>query len=105
MPLDFVAPFCPSRVLMRSNHGAIDRVFFPIDLSRGIALLLQRLQNFLPNAGFDPAIEAACHRSPGAIVVGQISPRRSRPHDPEDPIEDEAMIVGWTPSLWLLRRQ
>jgi hypothetical protein len=45
MPLDFAPPFCPRRMLMGTNDGAIDTVLFPIDPAFGIGLLLQGFQH------------------------------------------------------------
>src|SRR5258708_5385921 len=104
MPLDLASPFCPSRMLMRSNNGAIDGVLVPIDLSSRIALLLQGFQHALPNASLLPPIKAAGYRAPRAIVVGQISPGRSGSQNPQDSIDNQTMILCWTTYLWLLWR-
>src|SRR5437899_1179155 len=101
MPLDFDPPFCSCGMLMSPNNGAIDRMGFPIHLPSRITLLLQGLQDVLPHTCFLPAVKAARNGSPRAIVFGQISPRRSRSQYPQDPIDDHAMVVGWTTRLGL----
>ncbi len=105
MPPDFVPPFCSSRMLMRSYHRPINRVLFPIDLPSSIALLLQCTQDSLPNSCFLPAIKAAGDRAPRAVVVRQISPRRTGSQDPKDCIDNQTVIVCWTTHFWLLWRQ
>src|ERR1019366_6028820 len=105
MPLDFDPPFCPSRMLMGSNNRAINRVLLPIDLSISVTLLLQRVQYPLPNSGLLPPIKTTGHRAPRTIIVGKISPRRASSQDPEDPIDDQTMIVCCTTNFWLLGRQ
>src|SRR5437660_757205 len=105
MLLDFDPPFCPCRMLMGTNNGAIDTVFLPIDSSCSITLLLQRFQDALPYSGFDPPIKSARDGAPRAIVLREISPRRSRSQDPQDGVEDVTMILCWTTYFWLLRRQ
>lgn len=90
---------------MGPNDGTIDGMEVPIELSGGIALLLQGLQDALPDPRLLPAIKAAGDRVPGAVALGQISPRCSSSQDPQDPIDDQAMIFGWTACFWLLRRK
>src|SRR4051794_15693018 len=102
---DFDPPFCPCRVLMGSNDRAIDTVLLPIDLSFCIGLLLQGFQHPLPHSGLHPPIKSAGHRTPRAIALGEVSPRRSRSHNPEDPVKNQAMILCWTSNDWLLWRQ
>ncbi len=87
---------------MRSNNRAIDGVLLPINLAFGISLLLERFEHSLPHASFDPAVEAACHGTPRPISLWQVSPGRTGSHDPEDGIEDQAMILGWTSDFWFL---
>ncbi len=80
------------RVLVSSNDGAIDIVNCPVHLARGIGLLLDDLKEMLPDAGLAPAIEAAGHGAPGAIVVGQITPGCTGTKKPQDAVEDASMV-------------
>lgn len=105
MPLDFAPPFCPSRMLVRSDDRPIDAVLLPVDLAFGIGLLLQGFKHLLPHAGFHPSGKAAGHRAPRTIVLWQVSPRGSSPQDPENPMENQTMLVCWTTHAWLLWRQ
>jgi hypothetical protein len=90
---------------MRTNDGAIDAVLLPIDLAISIGLLLQRFQHALPYSGFDPPIKSTGYRSPRTIPLREVSPRRSRSDNPQNPIENQTMILCWTTNDWLLRRQ
>jgi hypothetical protein len=38
--LDSVPPFCAGGVLVRADDGAVDKMYFPVNLIRGIRLLL-----------------------------------------------------------------
>jgi hypothetical protein len=49
----------PSRVLMRSDHAAIDKVELSVKLACSIRLLLQLRQNLLPQSTLTPSIEAS----------------------------------------------
>jgi hypothetical protein len=91
-------------MLMGANDRTIDTVLLPIDLADSVSLLLQGFQDSLPDAGFDPPVKSARDRTPRAIAFGQISPRRTRSQNPQDTIENQAMILRWTTHLWLLRR-
>jgi hypothetical protein len=63
-----------SRMLMRSNHTAIDKVELSAKLARRMGLLLQLLQNLLPKPPFLPGVKSPRYRFPSAITVRQISP-------------------------------
>jgi hypothetical protein len=91
------------RVLMRSNAAAIDIMNRPVQLTRGIGLLLNGLEEALPDAGSSPAIEAAGHGAPGAIGFGQITPGRTRAQQPQDAGEDASMARSGSAGLRLLR--
>jgi hypothetical protein len=103
MPRDFAPPFCPSRMLMGPNDRAIDRMLFPIDAPISITLLLQSLQDALPDPGLLPSIKAARHRPVGTISLRQISPGSACSQDPQDPIENASMVFGWAPNFRFLR--
>lgn len=105
MPLDFVAPFCASCVLVSAIDGPINVVDLPIHLPFGIGFLLQRREDLLPDACALPAIKAAGDGAPRSISLWEISPRRSCSHDPQDRVEDQAMILCWVSHFWVLRWQ
>ena len=103
MPPDFDPPFCPSRMLMCSNDRAIDSMRFPIDLPISILLLLQRLQDSLPDPCLLPAIKAAGDCPMGTISLRQITPGRAGSQNPQDSIENASMILCWAPDVRFLR--
>jgi hypothetical protein len=51
-----------SGVLMSPNHAAIDKVECSAKLTSAIGLLLQLLQNLLPESSFAPRIKSPRHR-------------------------------------------
>ncbi len=79
-------------MLVGANDGAIDIVNVPVDLPIGIGLLLDGLKETLPDTRFAPAIEAAGHRAPGPIALGQIAPGGTGAQNPQDAIEDASMV-------------
>src|SRR6266478_4636137 len=52
--------------------------------SDGHLCWLQDLQDASPATLFAPALIATGHRLPGSEAFGKLSPRRTRPHDPQD---------------------
>jgi hypothetical protein len=61
-------PFCPSRMLVCANDGALTTLLLPIDLACSIALLLLSFQHAWPHSGFDPPRQAARTGAPWARV-------------------------------------
>ena len=98
-----LACFGPSRVLMRPDDRAIDVMLLPIYLPSSLTLLLEGLQQPLPNPGFLPAVKAAGHRRPGAIAFGDVTPRGARMQAPEDTIEDASVIFQWPAAAAMMR--
>ena len=75
---------------------------FPVDLAIGVGLRLDCRQELTPDASLLPAVEAAGHGTPRAIAFGQIPPGSPSAQNPENPIENAAMIDGWTTCLRFL---
>ena len=94
--------FCPSGLLLRSDDRAIDQVNRPIQLASGLGLLRQGRSEVRKDASALPAVEAASDGAPRTIPFGQISPGSASTEDPEDPIEDRAVIMGGSPDRGLL---
>ena len=86
---------------MRAHGRPVEEVERPIDL----ALLLERCQAALPDAGPLPAIAAAGDRLPRAKAFGQIAPGRSRFRNPQDTIKDRSMILVGPARSWAFRRE
>src|SRR3954452_16465084 len=71
----------------------------------GIGQGLQRLQHALPYARPAPAIEPARHRAHWAVVSRQVAPGRTAVEDPENAVEDPAVVIIRPSGPRLLRRQ
>jgi hypothetical protein len=97
--------FCPSRVLMSAHDRPIDEVNFPVQRALLVAHSLQLRQHLVPDAGLAPALEAAVNRRPAAIPFRQIAPRRTRAQDPENAVDDRAMVAVRPSGPRLLRRK
>jgi hypothetical protein len=89
-------------MLVGAHDGAIDVMDRPIDLAGRIGLRRDGVEETLLNAGLLPPVEATGHRAPGAITLRQIPPRSIRPEDPQDAVEDGAMVVRWMAGLRFL---
>lgn len=94
--------FCSFAILIWANDSTFDAMPFPIDLAHLIALLVQSPRHLSPYTRFDPAIKAACHRAPEAITFGQVPPGCSCSPDPENSIDNQAMVLCWSAHFWLL---
>ena len=87
---------CARRVLMRANDGPIDVVDLPIEPASGICLLLQGVQDALPEALLAPAIEAAGEGGPGTVPHGDIAPGSTGPIEPQETVDHATMVdVGF----------
>jgi hypothetical protein len=73
-----------------------------MQLAMGIGLGLHRRQELTPEACWLPALEATGHGAPGAIPLRQIAPGSVGPKNPQDAMEDRAMVMGGAPSLRFL---
>jgi hypothetical protein len=89
-------------MLMRSDDGAIDQVHRPLQLASGLGLLLQGREEVREDAGALPAVEAARDGAPRTIPFGPISPGSASTEDPEEAIEDRAVVMGGSPDLRFL---
>ena len=92
-------------MLMGSNDGAIDIMNVPVESTFGIGLLLDGLQEMLPDAGFSPAIEAARHGTPRPKALGQIPPGGTPTQYPQDATDDASMVQRRSSGLRFLRRK
>ena len=66
---------------------------------------MERLEDALPHAGLSPAVEAAGHRPPRTVSLGQIAPGSSGALYPQDAVYDPAMISVGATSFGLAGRQ
>ncbi len=93
---------CPSRMLTGSDHRAIDKKQVPVQLTMGVGLCLHCREEPLPDACPPPAAEATGHGAPWTISFRQIAPGRPSAQNPQDAIDDRAMVMGGSPSLRFL---
>ena len=75
------SPFCARCLMMGANDSAVDH--------------LQGIRDFFPQPRKRPAPELAIDRRPLAKLVGQVTPRRPRARNPENPIQNKAMVRGF----------
>jgi hypothetical protein len=92
-------------MLMGADDCAIDEVQLPIEPAGGIGLPFERVKQALEDAGSLPAVEATGDGSPGAVALGQIPPGRPGTQDPQNTVQDAAMIDRWPASARVLRRE
>jgi hypothetical protein len=102
-PPDGAGPASAGGVLMRPNNGGIHEVEVPVDFTTDIRLDLQSRQDALPETRLAPAIEPAGDGAYRAIVLGQIAPGRAVAQNPQNAVQDGAVMVG-PPGGWPLGR-
>ena len=66
---------------------------------------LQGHQQVIPDACVAPAAETAVDGFPGSVLAGQITPRRSAANAPENGVDHQPVILGWTAGSRALRWQ
>ncbi len=81
-----------SRMLVRADDAAVDKVRRPVELTGSVCLLVQGCQDLIPDPRVDPAIELGGHGTPGAVAIRHVAPGGARRVQPENPIEDAAPI-------------
>lgn len=87
---------------MRPYSRAIDNVESPVKLPRSITLLLDSGKKSLPDARLAPAVEAASDRPPGAVALRQVTPGGAGAEEPQDAVEDAAMVDRSTSGMRFL---
>ena len=80
-------------MLVRAHAGAIHVMRLPIEVARRIRLRLEGGEDAIPAPDLAPTIAAGRDGRPRAIALGQIAPGRTRAMDPQDAVQDAAMIV------------
>jgi hypothetical protein len=86
--------------MMRPDDGTVDH----LDCLTGIFDIIQRFQQELPETTQGPSAELPVDRGPLAEEVGKVAPLRSRSGDPEDPVEDTAVITRAATAVSAARR-
>ena len=88
---------------MGSHDRAVDHVHLPVDGTLLILLLLNLSEQVCPYALVLPAVEAGTHGLPVAIPFRKVTPGAPGSLNPEDAVEDRAVIESGTTSprtLW-----
>lgn len=70
----------------------------PIQVASRISLGLHSGEEVVPDAGFLPAIEPGRDSGRRTRAVGQVGPGRAGPQNPQDTVDDRAMIVVGSPA-------
>lgn len=76
--------------MVRPDDGRVDHLNALAD-ARG---LVEGVEQDVPQPGQGPAPELSVDRRPLAEMLMQITPLRARPDDPENSIENKAMVLG-----------
>ncbi len=84
---------------MRADVRAVDGVPFVVDFN------VQRLECGAEVASLGPAAQAAVDGLPGAVALGQITPRHPRANLPEHRIEELPVTDLWRPSHAALQQR
>jgi hypothetical protein len=92
-------------VLVGPNDGAVDVVQIPVEFTAALGLCQQGSKDPLPDALPIPTPETAVDRLPGAVALRQVLPGSTGPRQPEDGIDDQAVIQGWPTGARPLGRQ
>jgi hypothetical protein len=79
--------------VVRPDYRAVDH----LKTVRNALGVVKSLEQKLPKTGQGPAPELAVHRRPLAKMIRQIPPLRARACNPENSIQNKAMIP-WRPS-------
>jgi hypothetical protein len=91
-----------SRVLVRADDGAIHIVDGPVELPGSVGTLLDRRKEASPEARLAPAVEAAGAGGLAAIPFGHVAPGGTGADDPQDAVEDAAVVSGWAACMRFL---
>src|SRR5690554_5753577 len=92
-------------MLVGTDDGPIDVMDFPVEVTVRIRILLDGGKETLPDAGFAPALKAAVDRGPRAVALGQVPPWRTGAQNPQDAVQDAAMVCRRSSCMGSLRRQ
>ncbi len=85
-------------MLMGADDGGVDDEVFIV------RTFTQLIENTLPNAVLRPSAETLEHAVPITKLAGQIAPRCSRAGDPENAIDEAAVILAAPPLVTIFAR-
>lgn len=79
--------------MMGADHGAVDH----LQGVRDKPALVQRIHDLFPEPHQGPTPELTVDTGPLAELLREVTPRRSRAGDPENPIQNKPMVRGLAP--------
>ena len=88
---------------MGTNDSAVDHLDFPVHLPSRVGAFLNTGEQFGPNALLLPAVKPGTDGFPIPIPFRKVTPWTSRTLDPENAVQDGAVIEGRSPGagpLW-----
>jgi hypothetical protein len=85
-------------MLVGANHRTIDQQPFQVRI-------LEFSEQPFPNPFPGPAVESPPHAVPVAEALGQVPPGSAGFRDPEDRVDEQAIILGCDPGVAFLARQ
>jgi len=91
---------------MGAHRGRVNEMHFPVHITFVFQGRLQLGEHLVPCARFAPALKATVDGSPFAIAFGQVTPWSARPQDPQNTVQDLAMVLcGSSPFRFRLWQQ
>lgn len=84
------------------DDRAVDAPQVGVDPAVVVQFIQQRGDDAGPGAVAAPAVEAVVGRLPGAVALGEIAPGGAGMEDPEDAVEDRAMVTERMPQLAMI---
>jgi len=91
------------RLVMRPDDRAIHLVDIPVEVSTRVGLLWDSRKESRPDPRLAPAIQAARDGGPWAIRLRQIAPGGAGAEEPQETVEDAAVVSGGAACSWLWR--
>ena len=79
---------------MSANDSAVDHMDIPIDLAGVICTFLHPSEQPCPETLMVPPVKPGTHGFPVAVAFGEITPRATSAFDPQDAVQDGAVIEG-----------
>ena len=91
----FESPFLARSMLMRADYGAIDHLKAVL----ASPTFVKRFEHHIPKARLRPSTKLAVDTVPSPEIIGQITPRCTRPCYPKHAVQDQSMALGGPPRL------
>lgn len=89
-------------MLVRTDRGAINEVHLPVEDTALIGILLECVQDLVPDPGQLPAAESRMDGAPRAKAFGEVAPGSTGGEDPQHAVDHEAVVARGTSGAWSL---